>query len=181
VIDANSGLRLGELVALRWPNVDLEKGIVKVREAVSWIKDGDGWILETHKPKSRKGVRDVPIPSEAVKAFNKISARQAAEKLKAGETYQNKKEYVFTREEGSVIDPFHLSKRFAKLAKRQGLDVNFHGLRHTYCSILISKGVDIKTVQNLLGNATTKMVLEVYAHVFPGAREEAVSKLEGIL
>jgi integrase len=74
VIAANSGLRLEK--GLRWPNVDLDKGVIKVREAVSPVKDGDGCILETHDPKSKKGKRDVPIPEVAVKAFKQIETRQ---------------------------------------------------------------------------------------------------------
>lgn len=189
VVDLHSGLRLGELVALKWSNVDLEKGIIYVKEAVSRIKDGDKWVLYFHPPKSKKGLRGIPLPNRAVKELKKLKARQAKEKLLFGDAYLGDGEkhdikqdqwFVFTWEDGRMVDPSYLSKHFLKLIRRQGLSVNFHGLRHSYASALLAAGEHPKIVQELLGDSTIQVVLDTYTHVVPGLKERAASRLDGL-
>jgi integrase len=81
-VDLNTGMRLGELCALKWENVDLEKGTVTVKEAVSRIKSEHGWVLHFHQPKSNNGLRVIPLPTEALGVLKKLKARQAAEELR---------------------------------------------------------------------------------------------------
>lgn len=185
IVDINSGLRLGELVALKWSNIDLEKGIIFIKEAVSWIRDGASWKLYTHPPKSQKGLRNVPLPSLAVMELKKLKKRQAEEKLRLGDAYQRNGDnqeqwYVFTWEDGRLVDPFYLSKHFAKLIKSQNLSMNFHGLRHSYATALLQAGEHPKVVQELLGDSTISVVLDTYSHVTPGLKEKAAGKLEGL-
>jgi integrase len=71
----NTGVRLGELVALKWENVDLEKGVIYIKEAVSWVKQETGWALITHPPKSQKGVRNIPLPTEALKGIEDLPGK----------------------------------------------------------------------------------------------------------
>jgi integrase len=181
LVDLNSGMRLGELCALKWANVDLEKGLVMVQEAVSRIKSGAGWRLYFHQPKSKQGLRSIPLPAQAVEVLKKLKARQAAEELKLKITgeYHNDG-FVFTWEDGRMVEPNYLSKHFLKLIRAHRLSVNFHGLRHSYASALLKADVHPKVVQELLGDSTISVVLDTYSHVLPGLKERAASKLEGL-
>lgn len=154
IIDLNSGMRLGELVALKWSNVDLQKGVITVKEAVSRIKGTNGkWELYFHSPKSQKGFRAIPLPIGAVEELKSLKARQAAEKIRIGraflgdgEKHDLKQEqwFVFTWEDGRMVEPNYLSKHFLKLIRQHGLSVNFHGLRHSYASALLAAGEHAK-------------------------------------
>jgi integrase len=183
----NTGVRLGELVALKWGNIDLEKGVIYIKEAVSWVRQETGWTLITHPPKSQKGVRNIPLPAEAIKVLKAQRTKQAEEKVRIGEAYLGNGEkhdlkqdqwFAFTWEDGRLVDPFYLSKHFAKLIKKYGLSLNFHGLRHSYATALLEAGEHPKVVQELLGDSTISVVLDTYSHVLPGLKERAASKLD---
>lgn len=193
IVAVNTGVRLGELVALKWSNVEIKKakkgdkktiegGTIYIKEAVSWVRSGDGWKLESHPPKSQKGIRSIPLPVAAAVALDKIKTRQASFKLLLGELYKGdpEKEYIFTWQDGRIVDPFYLSKHFRELIHENGLSVNFHGLRHSYATALLTAGEHPKVVQELLGDSTISVVLDTYTHVVPGLKERAASKLEEI-
>jgi integrase len=181
MIDLNTGMRLGELCALKWTNVDLEKGVITVKEAVSRIKSGNGWVLYFHQPKSKKGLRVIPLPVQAVEVLKKLRARQAAEELKLKITGKYHDDgFVFTWEDGRMVEPNYLSKRFLKLIREHNLSVNFHGLRHSYASALLKANVHPKVVQELLGDSTISVVLDTYSHVLPGLKERAANKLDDL-
>jgi integrase len=172
-----TGIRLGEAVGLRWENVDIDNAMIYIREAVSWVYDDNGKrILETHDPKSDEGDREIPLTSEAVKALKTIKARQNKKELelKAIGAWKNKKGYVCVWEDGRLVDKCYLSKKFKKLSGK-----NIHSLRHTFASILIMRGVDLKTVQTLLGDSSQDMVMKVYVHCFPDSKRSAIAKIEG--
>jgi integrase len=181
IVDLNSGMRLGELCALKWSNVDLQKGTVTVKEAVSRINKNGKWIFHFHPPKSKKGLRTIPLPSGAVEELKRLKKRQNEEKLRLQITglYQDNG-FIFTWEDGRMVDPTYLSKHFLKLIRQHGLSVNFHGLRHSYASALLAAGEHPKVVQELLGDSTISVVLDTYSHVLPGLKERAASRLEGV-
>ena len=82
IVDLNSGMRLGELCALKWSNVDLQKGTLTVKEAVSRINKNGKWVFHVHPPKSKKGIRTIPLPSSAVEELKRLKKRQNEEKLR---------------------------------------------------------------------------------------------------
>ncbi|HEX3047318.1 MAG TPA: site-specific integrase [Bacillota bacterium] len=177
----NTGCRLGELVALKWENVDLEKGVIFIKEAVSWVRQEIGWALTFHPPKSQKGLRNIPLPTEAIKVLKAHRKKQNQEKIKLGEAYTDSdRHFVFTWEDGRLVDPLYLSKHFSKLIKKYGLSLNFHGLRHSYATALLEAGEHPKVVQELLGDSTISVVLDTYSHVLPGLKERAASKLDSL-
>lgn len=88
--------------------------------------------------------------------------------------------FVFTWENGRMVDPCYLSSHFLKLMRQNGLNMNFHGLRHSYASALLAAGEHPKVVQELLGDSTITVVLDTYTHVVPGLKEKAANKLEGL-
>jgi integrase len=180
-VDLNTGMRLGELCALKWENVDLEKGTITVKEAVSRIKSNNGWVLYFHQPKSKNGLRIIPLPTEALNVLKKLKARQAAEELRLKLTGEYKNDgFVFTWEDGRMVEPNYLSKHFLKLMRENNLSVNFHGLRHSYATALLKANVHPKVVQELLGDSTISVVLDTYSHVLPGLKERAASKLDDL-
>ncbi len=200
IVDLNSGMRLGELVALKWNNIEFKKtkseegktietGIIYVKEAVSRVKINGEWKLDFHPPKSKKGLRSIPLPSGAVEELKKLKKRQAAEKLLLGKAYLGDGEkhelkqddwFVFTWEDGRMVEPNYLSKHFLKLIRKNKLSANFHSLRHSYASALLMAGTHPKVAQELLGDSTITVVLDTYSHVIPGLKERAADTLEGL-
>lgn len=98
-----------------------------------------------------------------------------------GGVVQLRKDYfIFTWPDGRLVDNCYLSKHFAKLIKKHGLSMNFHGLRHSYATALLQTGEHRKVVQELLGDSTISVVLDTYTYVTPGLKERAADKLDGL-
>jgi integrase len=113
--------------------------------------------------------------------LKKLKARQAAEELKLKITGKYKNDgFVFTWEDGRMVEPNYLSKHFLKLMREHNLSVNFHGLRHSYATALLKANVHPKVVQELLGDSTISVVLDTYSHVLPGLNERAAGKLDDL-
>jgi integrase len=186
ILALGSGLRLGELMALTWGNIDFQKKTLKVKEAVSRVNtyqpDGPKTKLEFHEPKSKKGKRTIPLPTQVIEELKKFKEKQR--EFNGGNliNINEDKEFIFRWPDGKLIDPSQLSKHFLKLARDNGLEnVTFHGLRHSYATALLQAGEHPKVVQELLGDSTISVVLDVYSHVVPGLKEKATGKLEDIL
>ena len=180
-----TGMRLGEVCALRWENVDLEKGIVRVRESVRRVKNDDPagpkTLLLIQPPKTEKGKRTIPLPEGVLMELKKHKERQENLKLHIGKMY-NEQGLVFTWENGRMIDPSYLSKYFRQVADKLGFkEVTFHNLRHSYASALLATGEHPKVVQELLGHSQVGVTLDIYSHVSPDLKERAAEKIDGFL
>lgn len=152
-----TGLRLGELCALRWQDVDLIKGQLRVCRAAT------RGIIET--PKSGKS-RTVPIPDVLVSAL----------KAHKAQTFM-RSDLVFCGPEGQLLTRDHVKRVLPQACKKAGLrEIQWHGLRHTYASHLVMLGVPLKVVQELLGHASLEMTMR-YAHLSPDSKHEAVQLL----
>lgn len=186
-----TGVRVGELVALKWKNVHFEKSYISIKNAAyrvkTYAKKGPKTKEIYQQPKSEKGRRDIPLPDNVAAELRKLKAKQAQEKLMLGEAYQgegDKQEewFVFTWPDGRNVDSSYLSKRFKKIVEKMGRkDVTFHGLRHSYASALLATGEHPKVVQELLGHAQISMTLDTYSHVAPDLKEKAAQKMNSIL
>lgn len=191
-----SGLRLGELTALKWSKIDLQKGIIVVNEAVSRVKNdaspdavGQKTKLIFQAPKTKKSIRSISLPADVVAELKSLKARQAEEKMKLGKAYLGDGEkhdlkqeqwFVFTWPDGRRVDPGYLTKHFLKLIRKSGIpNIHFHSLRHSYASMLLQADVHPKIVQENLGHSTISMTLDTYSHVMPGLKEAAAEKLNG--
>ena len=161
---AYTGLRRGELQALRWETVDLAAGILRVEH--SWDR-----VAGLVEPKSRTGRRKVPIPAALAPELVSHLARQPAGA-----------EFVF---EGSSGDPFDPSNaiRSAKRAWREaGLKpLGFHEARHTYASLMIAAGVNAKALSTYMGHSSITVTLDRYGHLMPGNEREAAARLDSYL
>jgi integrase len=153
-------MRCGELLGLRWKDVDLEGSTIRVRRTLT--REGNGYALG--EPKTKKSRRTLRLTQRAVDALRSHRASQAQEKLRAGSLYQDR-DLVFAGEGGGLLNPSNLRQRsFAPLLKRAGLDqVTFHDLQHTCASLLFQKNVHPKFVQELLGHASVAITLDTYS------------------
>jgi integrase len=170
------GLRRGEILALKWEDVDLERDVLLVRRSLEQTNQG----LRFKEVKAGRG-RAVALPVVAAEALRRQRVEQAARRLRLGHLWRDLGLVVCGPDGGPVV-PSSLSARFARLARRAGISpLRFHDLRHTHASQLLRAGVDLKTVSARLGHRTAVMTLDVYGHVLPGAQEEAARVVDEIL
>ena len=177
VIAVHCGLREGELLGLRWDDVDLEVGTLAVRRTLSETKIGH--IFEP--PKNGKG-RNVRFTGSAVEALKRHRATQNEYRIRVGSLWQDQG-LVFPSHKGTTMYAKNLTARsFKPLLQRAGLpNIRLHDLRHTCATLLLAKGVHPKFVQELLGHATISITLDTYSHVLPGMGNQTVAAMEEAL
>jgi integrase len=165
------GLRNEEVCGLKWGDVDLVGGIVTVRRAITVA---GGHVLEKD-PKTEKGRRDIPLDPDLA---GRLGARLAATGLSP---IGAKDTYVLGSVNGSFYNPTMLIRDFRSLARNYGIfgttgmRASFYSLRHTYATMLLRAGVDVKTVAELMGHASAKMTLDVYATTDVAAKRDTAS------
>jgi len=169
-----TGMRSGELLALKWRDINLDNRSLHIQRSMGYIP-GKGYLeFETKTPKSRRKIVLPPFVCEALKQHR---TRQLEARLIAGERWQDR-DLVFCNMYGGYFDPAHLRQRFDKLLKEAGLpDVRFHDLRHSTATILLSIGVPAKVVQEILGHGQISMTLDTYSHVLPDMQQQAMDKM----
>jgi len=173
-----AGLRNSEICGLIWSDVNYEKGYINI-EQVRTIRRVKGIRKEIIKPpKSDAGIRKIKIPQSLCVFLKSEHLRQKANKLKMGEQYFES-EYVFRNPDGTLNNSQQLSKLFSNFLKENKLAViRLHDLRHTYATILLKNKADLKTVQEYMGHADAKILLDTYAHVLEEAETETMNILE---
>ena len=178
-----TGLRRGELLALRWKDVDLKAGILHVRQTLVRVTNhgataGEGRTrLLMHEPKTQHSRRTVPIPEACLTALQQHKARQAEEKLHLGPAYQDHG-FVFCRPEGTPMAPEMLPKTFERLLAQAGLPpIRFHDTRYTFATLMLELGESPKTVQTMLGHSRVAITLDIYSHVSLELEKKAAAKL----
>src|SRR5215218_3152741 len=178
VIALHCGLRQGELFGLRWDDVDLEVGILRVNRTLSRTKDGPAFTV----PKTPKSRRTVQLTNGAIEALKRHSERQAEEMVRVDTLCQDQG-LVFASQIGTPMNRQNLNSRsFKPLLERAGLpNIRFHDLRHTCATLLLGKGVHPKFVQELLGHATIAVTLDTYSHVLPHMGNQASRAIEEAL
>ena len=178
VLAVHTGMREGELLGLKWEDVDLERGVLRLKRAL--VREGGKTTLGDLKTaKSRRSVR---LTRAAVEALRSHLERQIEEMERTGSLYQPGG-LVFATESGTLLNPSNLRNRsFKPLLKRANLpDICFHDLRHTCATLLLSQGTHPKLVQELLGHATIAMTLDTYSHFLPSMGDQTVKAMEAAL
>ena len=185
VLAVTTSMRQGELLALRWQDVDLENATISVQRTLT----RDGGRISIGEPKTRKSRRSIRLTPQATEALEEHLKRQLREVEILGDRYSDRG-LIFATGTGAPINPSNLRRRsFAQLLKRAKLPrVRFHDLRHTCATLLLAKGTHPKFVQELLGHATVAITLDTYSHVMPSmgnqtarAMHNALSSMEGAL
>ncbi len=166
----STGMRQGELLGLRWKDLDLEAGVVKIRRSLSRT-DTQGFIFV--QPKSAKGKRSVGLVPRTVKA---LEAYRGADN-------PHGEDLVFPNRDGNPMSPWMVTRRFQSLCKGLGLpaETRFHDLRHTAATIWLLKGIHPKIVQEALGHSTISITLDTYSHVLPNMQEGAIRAMGEVL
>lgn len=164
-----TGARRGELLALRWTDVDAEEQQLMIRVALSEVA---GKVTEK-TPKSGRS-RRIPLSGEALAALRSERARQAQDKLTAGSAYSDSG-HIFQSAIGGLLRPLSVTDGFRKIARRAKVhSTSFHTLRHTCATWMLSSGVDVRNTAGILGHSNASTTLGIYAHVVPSAQNEAV-------
>jgi integrase len=159
-----TGMRLGEVLALRWNRVDLDKAVIQVREALEHTKAHG---IRFKSPKSRAGRRDITLPDILVEALRRYRKAQLELRMKLGAGRLPDDALLFGDVHGDPPSRNAFSAAWSDFAARIGLpEVTFHALRHTHASQLIDAGVDIVTISKRLGHAKPDITLRTYAHLF---------------
>jgi integrase len=164
VLSLTTGLRMGEALGLRWSDVDLDAGTLRVSRQVQRMREGGGLVFSEPKNASR---RTLELPQRAVEALRSHRKAQAEEKLRAADYADS--ELVFATGKGTPIDAQNIINRFFKpLLKRAELpDMRWHDLRHTYATLLLARGTHPTYVQKSLGHASVQLTLDRYSHWMP--------------
>ena len=173
-VSAVTGLRRGELLALKWRNVNLEKGSLFVVESLEQTRE---YGVRFKCPKSKSSKRFVPLSLECVDLLRLHKAAQDAAKTEAA-LYYDDQDLVFPNPDGSPWPPDTFTAQFGKLAALVGLKgFRFHDLRHAFASLTLADGVSVKEVQTLMGHSSPTVTLSVYARSMEGLGRAAVNNL----
>jgi integrase len=172
-----TGLRRGELLALRWRNLDLGSGKLSVVETAYRLGSGEYRIKEPKTPQSR---RTVILPPSLVELLKVYRFDQELLRIQLGISLEAD-DFVFIRPDGSPINPNAITLAFRRIIKKAGLkDIRIHDLRHTHATLMLKAGIHPKVVSERLGHANIGITLDIYSHVLPGLQEAAAVKFDGI-
>ena len=164
-MDLATGLRRGELLGLKWEDIDLQNGVIHVRRQVARV---DGEVKELPL-KTKNSYRNISISQDAVAMLTEMEAHRSSD-------------YVFPSSTGGPISPDSVNNMLHRVLKRAGLpSIRFHDLRHTFATLALQNGVDIKTVSGMLGHFSAGFTLDTYAHVTTSAQKEAARTMGNVL
>ena len=179
VLSLTTGLRMGEALGLRWSDVDLDAGTLRVTRQLQRMREGGGLVFGEPKNASR---RTVDLPQRAVEALRSHRKRQMEEQLRVGSSWQDNG-LVFATGKGTPLDAQNIINRhFKPLLRHAGLpDIRWHDLRHTCATLLLSRGTHPTYVQKLLGHASVQLTLDRYSHWMPSMGKHTASAMDDAL
>lgn len=174
LLAATTGMRRGEVLGLRWRDLDLDKGRLSVTQTLV----GEGRVSS---PKTEKGRRSVALDSGTVDALRSHWERELQERLAFGPDYQDSG-LVFRREDGLPLSPNAFSQTFDRLVASSGLPrIRLHDLRHTHATMALQAGVHPKVVSERLGHSTVSITLDIYSHAIPALQESAAELVAALV
>jgi integrase len=170
------GLRQGEILGLRWSDVDLEAATIRVTQALQRVNGR----LDFVEPKSQSSRRTIPLPATVARALRAHRSRQLEERLAAGARWRES-DLVFTTSVGTPLDCRNVTRRFQAALEGAGLPrLRFHDLRHTAASLMLAQGVPPRVVMETLGHSQISLTMNTYSHVIPALQREAADRMEAI-
>lgn len=176
---SNTGMRRGELLGLRWSDVDLEAGRLSVRQQL--VRAGKQ--VAFGPPKTKAGRRSITLDGVTVDVLRSHRARQNEEgRLRLGTGYRSDLDLVFARPDGSPTDPDVISQQFEAATRRASVKrIRLHDLRHTHASLALQAGIHPKVVQERLGHSSIAVTLDRYSHVIPALHEDAAARIAAVV
>ena len=176
LIAVTTGMRRGEILGLRWCDVDLDTRTLSVTRTLEQTKDG----LSFKPPKTTRSRRAISLPALTVEALRRHKVHLAKARLRLGPAFEDH-DLVCPRFDGAPRNPRELSKKVRRLTDKLGFNVRFHDLRHTHISHLLAEGVHPKVASERAGHASVGITLDVYSHVIPGLQEDAANRIDAAL
>lgn len=179
-VDTRTGLRRGELLALKWQDIDLKNSTLSVKQSIAYTKAKGTYFKP---PKTKKSRRTIEISKEVIEILKLHKKKQDQMKMRYRTTYQDNG-LVFCQANGSPMHPDTPTKWFLRLLKKTDLpQLNFHCLRHTHASLLLEAAntnpeITLKMISERLGHSSIGVTMDIYGHLMPGMQRQAVDKLE---
>ena len=174
---AATAMRKGEATALRWSDVDLDAGIITVRSTLA--RSGRALVLSP--PKTTRSRRLLAPVAEVIEMLRALHRRQAAERLAAGDLWDDR-DFVFTTATGAPLDPRNVLRALQNAARSVGLEgVTVHSLRHSAATAMLDAGVHLRAVSEILGHAGTQVTADIYSHVTTATARKAMNSMGGVL
>jgi integrase len=177
MIAVATGMRRGEVLGLRWRDLDLDGRLVFIRQAIQRTEGG----IEFKQPKTQKSRRSVKLPPVLIEELRRHRATQAAERELLGKGYQDH-DLVIAQADGTPFPPNAFTHAFTALMAKTGLPrIRFHDLRHGHATHLLLMGTNVKVVSERLGHSNVNITLNIYSHVLPEMQEEAAQRMDAAL
>ncbi len=178
LLAVTTGMRQGELLALRWGDLDLDRRALQVTGTLQRSRSSGGMVREA--PKTARSQRRIMLGDLAVAALQQRRTEQVSERLLAGPKWQDP-DLVFTTESGGPLDPSELLRHFRRLLTQADLPrIRFHDLRHTAATLMLSRGVHPKVAADMLGHSTVAITLDLYSHSTEPMHRSAADILDEI-
>jgi integrase len=169
-----TGMRRGEMCGLEWKDIDFKRKVLSIHRASQYLKDRG---VFTKEPKTKSSKRSMPIARTTSALLKNYKEWQEKQRAFYGDEW-NESDRLFTTANGAPIHPDTVSGWFHDFIKRTGLpEVSVHGLRHTFITLMISKGIDIVTVSNLVGHSMPSTTINMYAHAVSERKASAVEAI----
>lgn len=177
VLDLLTGLRMGEVLALSWDCVDFDKGFLRIYRQLHQVKGG--YVFGSLK---NGRTRYVPLPSSALILLRKQYAQQGVWRGLLKKRWSNEEDLIFTNEAGRHLAPNTVRTELHRITRRMGITgFRFHDLRHSYATLCLSEGVDIKTLQSNLGHHSAAFTMEQYVHCTDEMKQASARCLESFV
>lgn len=184
-----TGCRRGEICGLQWEHIDLENGVVNVKQAATYTPEAG---IQIKQPKTASSIRKISIPDSTVQLLKQYRKWWLEQKIKVGDSWQKEEkeiqggtwkdpEWVFTTWNGHIIHPDSITNIFNNFLKRHNLpSIRLHDLRHTAATMLINAGLNVRAVASRLGHANPNVTLSVYSHALKSADKQAADIMESL-
>ncbi|CCL25764.1 site-specific integrase [Clostridioides difficile] len=176
LIGFHTGMRRGEIIALKWDNIDLDNKTITVKHTL--IKKPNG-MFELGQPKTESSCRTIFTGDTLIKALKEHKLYQKKMKLKYGEFYFDS-DWVCTKENGQQVNTHTLDTIVRQIRVALNNDFHFHSLRHAHATLLLENGANIKDIQNRLGHSQLSTTMDTYSHVTDKMKNETVDIFEKI-
>ena len=180
-----TGMRKGEVMALKWENINFRDRELHVKGNLCRVRESNTggrskYVDKVLEPKSAKSIRTIPLTEKAMEALLLQKQRQDEIKEKYKGVYDDQG-FVFTEVDGSLLRQKGFMEEYHAFLKKYGIsDIRFHDLRHTFATLLFEEGESAKVIQELLGHSTITITMDIYTHVSQKGKKNAISKLDNL-